>query len=119
MGYLRSALHYLYDPVHLRRSPLVELLDLGGAFDTAAALQQTLVAAIGALKPADDEPPQSRAWRIYDVLNFHYVRQLTREAVAMQLGVSERQLRREQRLAIEALGQHLWQEPQLLFAARR
>lgn len=111
--YLRSALHYLYDPVHLRRSPLVELLGLTGEFDRAAALQQTLAAAIRALKPADEEPPQSRSWRIYDTLSLQYLRQLGREAVANQLGISERQMRREQRLAIEALAQHLWQSPQL------
>ena len=83
---LRSALHYLYDPVHLRRSPLVDLLGLAGEFDRAAALQRTLVAAIRDLKPPDDESPQSRAWRIYDTLSLHYVRQLGREAVANQLG---------------------------------
>ncbi len=110
---LRSALHYLYDPVHLRRSPLVDLLGLAGEFDRAAALQRTLVAAIRDLKPPDDESPQSRAWRIYDTLSLHYVRQLGREAVANQLGISERQMRREQRLAIEALAQHLWRSPQL------
>lgn len=106
--YLRSALHYLYDPVHLRGSPLVELLRLTHEFDTAAALQQHLTTAIRQLKPAEDETPQSRAWRIYDILNFQYVRQLGREAVALQLGISERQLRREQRMALEMLAQHLW-----------
>ena len=113
VGLLRSALHYLYDPVHLRRSPLVDLLGLAGEFDRAAALQRTLVAAIRDLKPPDDESPQSRAWRIYDTLSLHYVRQLGREAVANQLGISERQMRREQRLAIEALAQHLWHSHQL------
>ena len=113
VGLLRSALHYLYDPVHLRRSPLVGLLGLAGEFDRAAALQRTLVAAVRDLKPPDDESPQSRAWRIYDTLSLHYVRQLGREAVANQLGISERQMRREQRLAIEALAQHLWRSPQL------
>ena len=117
VGLIRSALHYLYDPVHLRRSPLVDLLGLAGEFDRAAALQRTLVAAIRDLKPPDDESPQSRAWRIYDTLSLHYVRQLGREAVANQLGISERQMRREQRLAIEALAQHLWHSPQLEGAA--
>lgn len=109
--HLRSALHYLYDPVYLRRSPLVDLLGLQAAFDRAAALQGALSSAVRALKPGDDEPPQSRAWRIYDVLSLQYLRQLGREAVANQLGISERQMRREQRLAIEALAQHLWQSP--------
>lgn len=117
--YVRSALHYLYDPVHLRSSPLIALLKLTQEFDKAAALQQALTQAIRALKPAEDEPPQSRAWRIYDALHFQYVRQLTREEVAVQLGISERQLRREQRMALEVLAQQLWPQlepamPQLL-----
>jgi CheY-like chemotaxis protein len=110
--HLRSALHYLYDPVNLRRSPLVELLGIQEAYDRAAALQGALSAAIRALKPPDDEPPQSRAWRTYDILSLQYLRQFGRDAVANQLGISERQMRREQRLAIEALAQHLWQAPE-------
>ncbi len=104
---LRSALHYLYDPVHLRSSPLVALLGLAHEFDRASALQAELTAAIRALKPADELTPQARAWRTYDLLHFQYIRQLSREAVATQLGISERQLRREQRVALEVLAQQL------------
>jgi CheY-like chemotaxis protein len=107
IGVLRSALHYLYDPVHLRSSPLVASLGLSEEADRAAALQTQLTAAVRALKPADDEDPQSRAWRIYDLLHFQYVRQLSRDAVATQLGISLRQLRREQRIALEVLAQQL------------
>ena len=115
VGSLRSALHHLYNPVHLRASPLIALLGLADEFDSAAALQQTLAQAVRRLKPSEDEPPQSRAWRVYDTLNFHYLRQLSRDAVALQLGISERQLRREQRVALEVLAQHLW--PQIEHAA--
>jgi CheY-like chemotaxis protein len=107
---LRSALHYLYDPVQLRRSPLVKILALTTEFDRAAALQQMLTGAVRVLKPADDEPPQSIAWRIYDTLDLLYIRRLDRAAVSTQLGISERQMRREQRVAIEALAQHLWRQ---------
>ncbi len=116
VGYLRSSLHYLYDTVHLRRSPLVQLLGLSTEFDQGAALQRVLTDTIRALKPADDEPPQSAAWRIHDTLSLQYIRQYARDAVAMQLGISERQLRREQRLALEALAQRLWQNLDLLTA---
>ena len=109
VGYLRSSLHYLYDTVHLRRSPLIKLLGLSAEFDQGAALQRILTDAIHALKPADDEPPQSTAWRIHDTLSLQYIRQFDRHVVATQLGISERQLRREQRLALEALAQRLWQ----------
>ncbi len=110
VGYLRSSLHYLHDTVHLRRSPLVSLLGLTREFDQGAALQRLLTNAINALKPADNEPPQSPAWRIHDTLSLQYIRQFPREVVATQLGISERQLRREQRLALEALAQRLWQD---------
>jgi len=115
VGSLRSALHHLYNPVHLRASPLIALLGLADEFDSAAALQHTLAQAIRRLKPSEDEPPQSRAWRVYDTLNFQYLRQLSRDAVALQLGISERQLRREQRVALEVLAQNLW--PQIQQAA--
>jgi len=115
VGSLRSALHHLYNPVHLRTSPLIALLGLAAEFDSAAALQHTLAQAIRRLKPSEDESPQSRAWRVYDTLNFQYLRQLSRDAVALQLGISERQLRREQRVALEVLAQHLW--PQIEHAA--
>lgn len=108
VGYLRSALHYLYDPVQLRRSPLLPLFHLYSEFDRAAALQRLLIEAIGALKPTQDEPAQSNAWLVYDTLSLLYVSQFTRDTVAVQLGVSDRQLRREQRVALEALAQHLW-----------
>jgi CheY-like chemotaxis protein len=110
VGYLRSALHYLYDPVSLRRSSLVDLLGLSQEFDKAAALQRCLTDAIQALKPGVHEPPQSSAWRIYDTLSLQYIRQFPRSTVANQLGISDRQLRREQRLALEALAQRLWEK---------
>jgi len=109
VGHLRSALHYLYDPDQLRRNALVPLFGVGRDSDAAAALQRLLTAAIEALQPAADEPPQSRAWRIYDALVYRYVRRFDRETVADQLGISGRQLRREQRAALETLASRLWQ----------
>jgi CheY-like chemotaxis protein len=107
--YLRSALHHLYDPDELRRSPLVDLLGVAHAFDTASALQRLLTDGIEAVKPAADEPARSRAWRMYETLIYHYVRGWDRAAVADQLAISDRQFRREQRAAIEVLAAHLWQ----------
>ncbi len=109
VGYLRSALHHLYDPDQLRRSPLAPLFGVGG-FDAAAALQRILTEAIEALQPSPTESPQSRAWRIYDALAYRYVRGFDRAVVADQLGISGRQLRREQRAALEVLADHLWRQ---------
>jgi CheY-like chemotaxis protein len=109
VGHLRSALHHLYDPDQLRRSPLAPRFGVGG-FDAAAALQRILTEAIEALQPSPTEPPQSRAWRIYDALAYRYVRGFDRDVVADQLGISGRQFRREQRAALEALGERLWKQ---------
>lgn len=106
---LRSALHYLYEPDQLRRSPLIAFFDLASRADAALALQQILLNAIQGLKPGDDDPPQSHAWRLYDLLYFRYVRGYERLEVANQLGISDRQLVREQKNAIHALFLRLWQ----------
>ena len=103
LTFLRSALHYLYDPDQLRRSPLAVLFGLDGRMDTAQALKTILLEAIDALRPGDQEPAQSREWLVYDVLFYRYVRGYSREAVANQLGMSDRQLSRERRTAIETL----------------
>ena len=107
---LRSALHNLYYPDQLRRSPLTDLFGIDQRFNASSLLQRILIDAIENLKPGQDEPPQSHSWRIYDVLVYRYVRQFDRELVANQLGISGRQFRREQRTAIEALADALARE---------
>lgn len=107
---LRDALNHLHDPGRLRRSPLAALFGVENRFDTSLALQRTLTEAIDSLKPLDDEPYQSRAWRIYDSLHCCYVQQLSQRIVADQLGISTRQLRREQHIALEELADQLWQQ---------
>jgi CheY-like chemotaxis protein len=105
---LRSALHYLYDPDQLRRSPLAILFDVSNRVDAAFALQKILIDAIEGIRPEENEPPQSRGWLLHDVLFFRYVQGYERHAVANQLGISDRQLSRDQRAALETLAQYLW-----------
>lgn len=107
---LRDALNHLHDPARLRRSPLAALLGVENRFDTSLALQRILTEAIDSLRPPDDEPYQSRGWRIYDSLHCCYVQQLNQTVVADQLGMSTRQLRREQHVALEELADSLWQQ---------
>jgi len=111
--HLRRALNYLYEPDQLRLSPLTGLFGLAGRVDASSALQKILIQAIEDLRPADQEPQQSQSSIIYEVLFFRYVRGYAREAVANQLGISDRQLSREQRTAIETLAQQLWGAYQL------
>lgn len=105
---IRSALRVLYDPDQLRRSPLANLLDVSNRVDASFKLQKILIDAIESIQPNDNEPAQSRAWLLHDLLYFRYVRGYERQAVADQLGISDRQLSRDQRSALEALAQHIW-----------
>jgi hypothetical protein len=77
-SYLRSALHNLYYPDQLRRSPLTEMFGIEEQLNASSLLQQILIDAIEKLKPGLGEPPQSRSWRIYEVLLYRYIRQFDR-----------------------------------------
>jgi CheY-like chemotaxis protein len=111
LEHLRDALAHLYHADHLRNSRLVELFGLAGRFDRAAALRQILLESIESLRPVQGkEDGISRDWRSYESLFCCYVQQLTQQIVADQLCISPRQLRREQRAAVELLADRLWQE---------
>jgi CheY-like chemotaxis protein len=107
---LREGLNHLQAPDALRRSPLAALFGVADRFDTFSALQRILIEAIESLEPDPDEPPQSRAWRIYESLFYRYIQQLNQQEVAEQLGLGARQVRREQRAALEALADLLWEQ---------
>ena len=106
---LREALNHLQDPAFLRRSPLAATFGIGNQFDSFSVLQQNLTDAVRSLEPADDEPERSRAWRTYDCLFYRYVQQFTQLEVADQIGISTRQLQREQQVALERLADLLWE----------
>jgi CheY-like chemotaxis protein len=109
LEHLRDALGRLYHADHLRQSPLIALFGLENRFDRAAALRQILLDGIEALRPDHQEKDAlSRSWRTYESLFCCYVQQLTQQIAADQLSISPRQLRREQRSAIEILADRLW-----------
>jgi CheY-like chemotaxis protein len=105
---LRDALGHLYDPRALRASPLAQALGVAGRADTPAALRDLLTRRIQALKPTADVPRDSRAWRIYHILHYRFVEQLTQQEVATDLALGIRQLRRQERVALQALADALW-----------
>jgi CheY-like chemotaxis protein len=113
LKHLRDALNHLYDPDRLRRSPLISLFDVADRFDAPSSLQHILTEAIESLKPKAGEPPRSHGRRVYDLLLYRYVQQFSQQEVANQLGMSVRHLRREQRVALEALAYRLWEQFQL------
>ena len=107
---LRTALNHLYEPKWLQTSPLMGLLRTAGLGETSAALRQTLVRAIESLKPAEDIPSQSAAWRPYEILHYRYVQRFSQTQVAYQLGLSVRHLKREQEKALDLLAERLSDE---------
>jgi CheY-like chemotaxis protein len=60
------------------------------------------------LKPDAKSSLQSDASRIYHTLSSRYIQQFQQREVAKELGVSIRQMRRQDNLAIRALGEYLW-----------
>jgi CheY-like chemotaxis protein len=107
---LQHALSALYDPLVLKNSLLVPLFGIAGQRDPVAALRRTLTEAIEALKPNEPMPRGSHGWRVYQVLRRRYIEQLTQHEVAQDLGLSIRQLQREEKIAREALADRLWAE---------
>jgi CheY-like chemotaxis protein len=105
---IRDALNHLQDPGFLRHSPLASLLNVADRPNTPTALRDILVEAITALEPPGSQSSDSRAWRVYESVFYRYVEGFEQEDVAAQLGVSVRQLRREQRDAFEAIAFDLW-----------
>ncbi|RIK43320.1 MAG: hypothetical protein DCC55_06000 [Chloroflexi bacterium] len=105
---LRTVLNHLYSPAILCASPLVKRLALEQERNPAAALQRAILTAIDSLRPQIDAPFGSRAWRLYQILRRRYTEQLPQNQVALDLGLSTRQLQREEQVAREELAAHLW-----------
>jgi len=104
---LRSALRNLYDPDELRDNIFIKWL-AGNSQEKGADIQHSLMSAIEALKPDPRVSLQSDAWRTYHTLSSRYIQQFQQREVAKELGLSLRQMRRQDSLAIRALGEYLW-----------
>ncbi len=96
LTHLRQALNHLYEPDRLRQNPLVALFGVANRPDAFSAMQNILIEAIEALDPRSDEPRQSQAWELRELLSYHYLQQMTQQQVARQLGMSVRDLRRKE-----------------------
>lgn len=105
---LRSALIYLYDPIFLRSSPLGDVIGLKEGEERALALRSALLDAIEALLPLKGAPSDSKSWRVYQVLRRRFVEQASQRGVAMDLGLSVRQLQREEKYGRDLLVEYLW-----------
>lgn len=112
---LRYVLRRLYEPRALHSSPLLQAFELESSVSAPLALRLAVTEAIETLKPAPDQLSQGLARRAYEVLHYRYVQQCSLSEVAEQVGLSKRQLKREQRKALERLAQALEESHQLRF----
>jgi CheY-like chemotaxis protein len=110
---IREALVSLYDPLVMRKSPLTRVFGLDEQRDVVSALRRTLHGAIESLQPNAHTPRDSKVWRTYHILRRRYIEQVTQREVALDLGLSIRQLQRDEALAREALADYLWDSLQL------
>ncbi|GAP05181.1 response regulator containing a CheY-like receiver domain and a GGDEF domain [Anaerolinea thermolimosa] len=105
---LRGVLNHLYDPDYLRRSPLAAWFGVSERYDTPLAIQRILMNAIEDMRPDPQGVTSPIEQQNYDVLLYRYIQQSSQREVAHQLGVSDRQLRRIQAVALEMLATRLW-----------
>ncbi len=104
---LNRALHHLYDPNVLLDSSLMSTFGLDHRADAVTVLQRILTDAIESLQPPDSAPPGSQAWRLYYILYYRFTEQMLQREVAIELSLSIRQLRRQEKIALQMLGNHL------------
>ncbi len=100
---VHHALQHLYDPTELRKNRLLEMLGVEGGQSPLTQLRRTLADAVESLKPDRHVPVDAHAWRLYNILTYRYVEQLSQREVAADLCLSVRQLRRDEHAAIRVL----------------
>ena len=106
---VQHALRHLYEPDVLRASPLLAVFCQLGNGERGLALRHLLCDTIRGMRPDDTVPSGTRTWRDYQILYHRYVRASTQLEVADQVGLSVRQLRREEHKAIRSLASRLEQ----------
>ncbi len=102
---VQDALEHLYDYVYLQGHPLAASLAASEStgWNRGGALHRLLVETIDLLKPPTGTPPASQIWRRYRHAFMRYIETATVAQIAEELGVSERQARRDNHEAVQAI----------------
>jgi len=107
---VREALEHLYDYMFLENHPLAVAVDgEANGWKRGTTLHRLLVETINRLKPPDGTPSHSPLWRRYRHAAMRYIEKATVIQIAEELGVSERQTRRDRQDAILAVADLLEQ----------
>lgn len=109
---VRDALTHLYDHVALAGHPLMGELRVepGEAGDQVRALRLLLMDAVEDLRPEAGTPPGDPAWRPYQVVRARYLLGKDFESISDELALGVRQLQRELRRGVAAVGRTLWEK---------
>jgi CheY-like chemotaxis protein len=105
---LHGLLLHLQDPSFQPAGCLFHVVDCDPA-QGAGPLQTAVVAAIQAMEPGPEVPPNANAQRNFESLHRRFVLGLTQDETAESLHVSVRHLHRVQTEATHVLARHLWQ----------
>jgi len=107
---VQAALEHLYDYVFLQGHPLATVVGTAlEGWHRGATLHRLLVETIERLKPPDGTPAHSHLWRRHRHAFMRYIESATVAQIAEELGVSERQARRDNNDAVEAIAELLRQ----------
>ena len=115
---VRAALKHYWGGHGLTKSLLLELKivqkHLESEPNTASVLRAILLEAIEEQKPEGEAKSTDPEWVIYNILSLRYIQGLKVKDVAKRLAMSEADLYRKQRIAIEAVANALLQREHVL-----
>lgn len=109
---LNNVLLHLYDPA-LHPALLVWQVIGHQPSEGIDVLQTAIIQEVEDLRPADYVPKSARSWRIYGILYYRFISNMTQDEVADRVAITPRHLRREQTGAIHILAQKLWEKASL------
>jgi hypothetical protein len=110
--WVKDALTHYWGGPKLTESPLLGLNVVRQAlaendYNAAKAMRAVLDNALETLKPEGERSLTASRWLVYNILELRFVRGMRVRDIATRLAMSESDLYRKQRVAIEALAQQL------------
>ena len=110
---VRAALKHLWGGPGLTNSALLDLKIVSAALpendqNSARALRAVLIKAIEKQKPEGERKLLSPEWTLYNILELRFLQKTKVSDVAQRLALSEPDLYRKQRVAIDAVADTLW-----------
>lgn len=110
--WVKEALSHYWGGPKLTTTPLASLRIVREALaandqNTARAMRAVLTSALNRMKPEGERSLTARDWLLYNILELRFLRGMRVRDIAERLAMSESDVYRKQRLAIEALAREL------------